>query len=200
MAINSEALKERLRDTFGTDSQETVGNKLSMTQGNVSKLLSGTQQPTLETVYHIAKTYGVSVDWLLGLTDEKRITHYSTKTTYASAVKTLMDLKSQGAKIEQIKEDHNIIIQADDILLFGLMKKALALEGADYELFHNWVDTKLSLFEDKRLLWKESWEERNIYLFTNEALPEINWIQFYERAENKEKRLQGLFGPDESVF
>ena len=48
MAINSEVLKERLRDTFGTDSQETVGNKLSMTQGNVSKLLSGTQQPTLE--------------------------------------------------------------------------------------------------------------------------------------------------------
>jgi hypothetical protein len=111
-----------------------------------------------------------------------------------------MDLKNQGAKIEQIKEDHKIIIQADDILLFGLMKKALALEGADYELFHNWVDTKLSLFEDKRLLWKESWEERNIYLFTNEALPEINWIQFYEKAENKEKRLQGFFEPGESVF
>ncbi len=41
MALAIDVIKARLRETFGQDSQETVGKKLNMTQGNVSKLLSG---------------------------------------------------------------------------------------------------------------------------------------------------------------
>ena len=67
MIVDSEVLKTRLREAFGSDSQETVGKKLNMSQGNISKLLSGSQQPTMDTIYSIAKIYGVSVDWLLGL-------------------------------------------------------------------------------------------------------------------------------------
>ena len=95
MIVDSEVLKTRLREAFGSDSQETVGKKLNMSQGNISKLLSGSQQPTMDTIYSIAKIYGVSVDWLLGLSNKKSITHYSTETTYASAIKTLLDLKKE---------------------------------------------------------------------------------------------------------
>ena len=64
MALPMYVIKERLRETFGTDSQTEVGRKLDMTQGNVSKLLAG-QQPAIDTIYRIAEVYGVSVDWLL---------------------------------------------------------------------------------------------------------------------------------------
>ena len=73
MALAIDVIKARLKEAFGQDSQETVGKKLNMTQGNVSKLLSGSQQPTLETIYHVSEIYGVSVDWLLGLSDKKDI-------------------------------------------------------------------------------------------------------------------------------
>ena len=73
MAFNIEITKERLSELFKSESQEAVGKKLNMTQGNVSKLLTGKQQPTVETIFQIAKEYKVSTDWLLGLTEEKKI-------------------------------------------------------------------------------------------------------------------------------
>lgn len=47
MPLSSEIIKERLRMTFGSESQEVVAGKLNMSQGNVSKLLSGSQMPAL---------------------------------------------------------------------------------------------------------------------------------------------------------
>ena len=58
-----DSIKERLREAFGSDSQETIGKNLNMTQGNVSKLLSGAQQPTVDTLLRIANVYDVSIDW-----------------------------------------------------------------------------------------------------------------------------------------
>ena len=179
MAIKSEVLKERLREAFGEDSQETVGKKLNMTQGNVSKLLSGIQQPTLETIYHIAQTYDVSVDWLLGLSDKKRITNNTTGTTYASAVTTLLDLKHQGAKLSYDELLHNVTFQTDDALLCFLMKKALALYGADTDLFHKWEAEKLSLFEERKIF---SHSTVNLFKWNNE--PKILSKFFSEKASN----------------
>ncbi|MDE5931663.1 MAG: helix-turn-helix domain-containing protein [Lachnospiraceae bacterium] len=57
MAFNIEIMKERLGELFKNESQEAVGKKLNMTQGNVSKLLTGKQQPTVETIFQIAKLH-----------------------------------------------------------------------------------------------------------------------------------------------
>ena len=153
-----------------------------MTQGNVSKLLSGIQQPTLETIYHIAQTYDVSVDWLLGLSDKKRITNNTTGTTYASAVTTLLDLKHQGAKLSYDELLHNVTFQTDDALLCFLMKKALALYGADTDLFHKWEAEKLSLFEERKILWAETWKEQNLFPIINLGTSEKHWLKAYDRA------------------
>lgn len=72
IALNMDVLRERLRETFGGELQDTVAKNLNMAQGNVSKLLSGSQQPTLETIFHIAEVYNVSTDWLLGISERKR--------------------------------------------------------------------------------------------------------------------------------
>lgn len=50
MTFNIEITKERLGELFKNESQEAVGKKLNMTQGNVSKLLTGKQQPTVDGI------------------------------------------------------------------------------------------------------------------------------------------------------
>lgn len=72
MALRMDILRDRLRETFGEDRQDTVAENLNMSQGNVSKILSGSQQPTLETIFHIAEAYNVSTDWLLGISKQKK--------------------------------------------------------------------------------------------------------------------------------
>lgn len=95
MAFNIEITKARLCELFKNESQEAVGKKLNMTQGNVSKLLTGKQQPTVETIFQIAKEYNVSTDWLLGLTEETKIAKQDM--SYGDILKMFSILGEKGA-------------------------------------------------------------------------------------------------------
>ena len=66
--------RERIRELMGNDTQEVFGNKIKMSQAGVSKMLKGTTPPSASNLLEIAKTYHVSVDWLLGLSDQKEYT------------------------------------------------------------------------------------------------------------------------------
>ena len=84
-----ELLKARLAETFENDTQEVVARKLMTTQGNVSKWLNG-QIPTTDNLLSISKAYKVSVDWLLGISDEKEIDGgVLEKLTYEHALEAL---------------------------------------------------------------------------------------------------------------
>ena len=107
MALNMDSIKERLREAFGSDSQETIGKNLNMTQGNVSKLLSGAQQPTVDTLLRIANVYDVSIDWLMGLSDRKKVIKPETGTTYGLAVETIQDLLEINYTSDKEVEDFN---------------------------------------------------------------------------------------------
>ena len=50
-------------------SQSQFGNRLSISQDTVSLWENGKSAPTTEYVILIAQTFGVSADYLLGLTD-----------------------------------------------------------------------------------------------------------------------------------
>ena len=93
MAYDKKAIAERLKEIMN-DSQDTIASKLNMTQGNVSKLLSGTQLPTTDTLYRISEVYGVSTDWILGLSEKKHIA--TSEVTYADVLKELISLASKG--------------------------------------------------------------------------------------------------------
>ena len=200
MAINTEILKDRLREAFGSDSQETVGKKLNMTQGNISKLLSGSQQPTLETIYHVAQTYDVSVDWLLGISDRKSVDKSIEEVTYASAVIAAVDLKQHSAQIDRGKYDRDVSIKITDPLLVTLINKALTLHSTDRDLYQNWIDQKLTLFEDKALLYSSSWEDQTVSFLVGQASTESNWLEVYEAAAAAEERFAEMMGEDESPF
>ena len=73
MADLNEIMKERLTKTFAGETQEVTARRLNTTQGNVSKWKSGSQVPTPDMLLTISKAYKVSVDWLMGVSNEPEI-------------------------------------------------------------------------------------------------------------------------------
>lgn len=57
-----------LLDTKGLLNKE-LAQEIEVTPATVSRYLNGMRAPDLEYVYRIANHFGVSMDWLLGLTD-----------------------------------------------------------------------------------------------------------------------------------
>lgn len=199
MALDIDITKKRLKEAFGSDSQETVGKKLNMTQGNVSKLLSGNQQPTLETIYHIAEVYEVSADWLLGLSDKKKIYKSCDGTTYATATRNLQDMIRCGAlKMEEAGKV--ITLRISDPLISMLIKKSTTLAKTDRELFENWQDTKLALFQDKPIIWDGTWSMNGLDFLTGEAVTEANWVEVWEEAKKVEDDYADLMGDNVGPF
>lgn len=192
-------LKTRLKETFGKDSQETVAQKLNMTQGNVSKILSGSQIPALDTIYQIAEVYEVSIDWLLGRSEEKRLINRSGHTTYATAVRTICDSIDYRA-MEMAEEKGKLILTVIDPLINMLVKKSRTLSKTDREIFNSWEETKLSLFDDKKLLYGSTWDEVNVYFLVSEAVTEANWIEVYKEAAKTEERYAEIMAPDLGPF
>ncbi len=199
MALNVNIIKKRLREAFGTDSQEAVGKKLNMTQGNVSKLLSGSQQPTLETLYNAAEVYGVSVDWILGITDNKIVEKTKDTTTYMSAARALSDMILYGA-IEMTEENNNIELSVKDPLIKNLVRKSITLRKTDRDLNKNWEENKLTLFADCPLVSPDSWREGGISFLVDEAVTESNWKEVYIQARKKDEELAQMFGGDTNPF
>ena len=181
--MDMEILRKRLREAFGSDSQDTIGAKLNMTQGNVSKLLSGSQQPTLETVYAISKTYDVSVDWLLGISDVKQIQKRDKQTTYSTAIKVVMAILENGGEIESVDET-GVTIRSRDMLFSTLLSKASQISKIDHELYRRWVATKLSLFDEKPILERMPWNSGFIYPHALK-MTELEWLTTYEKEADK---------------
>ena len=73
MNIFGQRLKE-LREKHGF-TQEQLGEKISVTKGNISKYESGKLEPNIETIRLIANIFDVSTDYLLGRSDYRFSAH-----------------------------------------------------------------------------------------------------------------------------
>lgn len=199
MALKLSIIRERLREAFGKDSQEIVGKKLNMTQGNVSKLLSGNQQPTLETIYQAAEVYSVSVDWILGMTDNKKIEKTKAATTYMSATRALSDMILYRA-LELTEENGKMELSVADPLIKNLLHKSITLRNTDKELNLNWEENKLMLFSDCSLVTRDAWNDEGVSFLAAEAVTESNWKEVYIKARKKDEEYAEMFGGDASPF
>ncbi len=183
MEINMEILKDRLNELFKDDTQKNVGKKLYMTQGNVSKILSGNQHPSIDSLFYIAEAYGVSVDWLLGLSEKKKLDGV---TSYVSSIEMLIHLYSKGAfEIHNIpfKEMHLII---KDPILIALIKKGSMFYNEDKETYRNWVENTLAALVDKPIVEMDDSTKRNIGKLCNRVNTGAKWLGIYEKAVKKE--------------
>jgi len=200
MALNTDSIKERLREAFGSDSQDTIGKKLNMTQGNVSKLLSGAQQPTLDTLYRIATVYDVSVDWIMGLSDRKKTIKPESGTTYGLAVETIQDIVHRGAEMSDREKEGIVEVKIKDPILIKLIRKSTGLSKADWEMFKDWRKNRLSVFDDKPILWSGTFMNHNVEFLAGEATSESNLLEVYEVAKKEEDEYAAMMGDNQSPF
>ena len=70
MKMNQNRLKDLREDPAYT--QQQIADAIGITQRKYSYIETGVQQLTAEVLVSLARFYGVSVDYLLGETDEPR--------------------------------------------------------------------------------------------------------------------------------
>lgn len=85
-----------LIDSRGKYAKE-VADELGMTHATLSRYLNGVRNPEMSYVIKIAKTFGVSIDWLLGLDNDKGA-------KYPYEIKEVADLYSLASN-----DDRNVI-------------------------------------------------------------------------------------------
>lgn len=210
-------VKERLSETFKNDTQEVVAGKILTTQGNVSKMVNGTQIPTTETLIEISKAYKVSVDWLLGISEDREIYGVSLdELTYEQLAKILdrlidnntleipdlnETLKTHGLFEDYFEDEENEcvdpVIDSDylkinDRLMSYLMRRRIKLLDIDLEMLADWKE-KLDRFNGLRLLLNDNETQELIDAHSPSSYRDGDWVELIEKiAELDYKERQEL--------
>ena len=186
-------LPGRLKEVFRGETQEATAKKLSTVQGTISKWLSGEVIPPTEMILLIAEAYKVSVDWLFGLSEEKRVNGIAyDKITYEQAIRIIdqmlekgtiehPDMNSFEVEIEEsdATEDEEPVekeprydsdyLKVNDLALSHMLRrrmKVIALEDDYYTLWRG----KQGIFEGIKLL---KYDER-----MREAIETKPWFKY----------------------
>ena len=168
---------ERILELKGNDTQDAFGKKIKMSQANVSKMLKGTP-PSAATLIEIARAYHVSVDWLLGLSEQKEHTSNLdvSNLTYSDVMAVIDKLYENGTI--QMGYDYNsygnesdpgMLLVQDKILLF-LLEGMDKLSGDNADIAGLWKDKTYKAFSDTPLL---QWSEKVATIY-KQNIPEQN--------------------------
>ncbi|MDE6016746.1 MAG: helix-turn-helix domain-containing protein [Acetatifactor sp.] len=182
---------ERIKELKGNDSQEVFAQKIHTTQSNISKMLKGMTPPSAAILTELAKTYHVSVDWLLGLSDEKETkprgqSHKLTAetVTYADAMAVLEILYQKGSidvgydnNGYNSKPDPSIILVKDKVLAYFLDNRS-RYSGGSQNIYEIWVKQAMEVYEKYLLLqWTDSvnavYEQNVPKLLSDEAIASL---------------------------
>lgn len=172
--------RERLSKTFRGDTQEVTARKLNTTQGNVSKWINGSQIPTPDMLLEISKAYKVSVDWILGISEQPEIDGVVVEKLTYEQIAMVLDRLIENNTIEipnlvaaaadnglcsafeddtdegeepipkQAVHDPDYI-KIKDRLLSYIMRRRQKLAAVDLEMLDTWKAT-LEHFQGVRLL------------------------------------------------
>lgn len=185
----------RLKEIFGTETQNQTADKLNTSQSNVNKWVNGTGFPTAETLFFIAKVYKVSIDWLLGLSESREIDGMDPSLlTYEHAVLMLDELMKNGNievpnlrqvnKYNKEKEDEDEdndendlnpvydsdYIKINDLALSFILRRRMKYYDIDEADLDYWVDRVVNQFKGLRIL--------NYKGNAPEAIKTVSWAVF----------------------
>ena len=189
-------LPDRLKIIFDGETQETSARKLSTVQGTISKWLSGEAIPPTETLLLIAEAYNVSIDWLMGLSDQRKIDGIAyEKITYEQAIRVIDHLLSTGSidhpdmnSFEVEKEESEDseeepeprydpdYLKVNDRALSYMLRRRMKVVELEDDYYVLWKG-KLGVFEGIRLL---NYDEK-----MQEAIDARPWTN-YQDADWKE--------------
>lgn len=172
-------VKERLAELFNSETQEVTAGRLHTTQGNVSKWLNRTQLVTTDNLYRIAKTYNVSIDWILGLSDVRDINGVNIDNLTYEQVARIMDkliindnmkilnhkeavrrtsgddygeIESSGIRIEIRPDDNSDYIKIKDRLLSYMLRRRYKIYDVGNDMVDYWYNTSLPNFKGLKVV------------------------------------------------
>ena len=152
---------ERIKELKGNDSQEVFAQKIHTTQSNISKMLKGMTPPSAATLTELAKTYHVSVDWLLGLSDEKET---GPKVQSHKLTVAVLEVLYQKGSINvgydnngyNSEPDPSTIYVRDQVLAYFLDNR-FRYSGGSQNIYDIWMKQAMEVYDKYLLLqWTDS--------------------------------------------
>lgn len=190
-----------MKKAFGEDVQKRVAAKLHMSQSTISKMFFGVQLPTAEVLENVSKSYGVSVDWLLRLSDDRFLSRRLNMPTYGDAVKIILGLDALCAVDILMDSDEKIGLKLEDSLLKGLLSKGNKLKRVEHDYYHGWCDKRLSEFNGKEVIDGYIWNEAGyLSFYLREAENEEDLAEVYQMSVKEEQKYERLAKPDSGPF
>ncbi len=194
---------ERLNEIFGNESQIVTASRLNTSQGNVSKWKSGEAKPTIDFLLDISVVYDVSIDWLMGLSDNKRTTDINIESlTYEQVMRVLdrlleyncfiipnlykvcetyLDEESIGTdELESEsesnkKEKYNAdVLQCNDRILSYFFEKRIRCIAVDKDTYTSWGERNHRIFSETSIVDCRSNLNKALYLTPNSASLDTN--------------------------
>lgn len=187
---------QRFKDVMGSSTQKQFADKLHTTQTTISKILNGLADPSLAILTEISKDYGISVDWLLGLSEEKYIQNISVhKLTYPYVISVFRELLQNGNITFELatRDESECITDVECDRLYGykhkcslvlkdvVLKELVRKMASDLRISVKAATSKDSYDEFKEILdWNDQSVRARFALYNfenNESLLEV-----YQRA------------------
>lgn len=173
-------VKERLSELFEKETQEITAGRLQTSQGNISKWLTGTQLITTDNLYRIAKTYDVSIDWILGLSDVRDVNGLNINNLTYEQVARIMDklivndnmkilnhkeaisgaengddygeIETSGIRIEIRPNDNSDYIKIKDRLLSYMLRRRYKIYDVGDDMVEYWHNSSLPNFKGLKVV------------------------------------------------
>lgn len=179
----------RIKEAIGLDSQNKAANRVGCDQSQISKYINGDCQPSVPVLIALSSEYGVSVDWLLGLSDLKNINNIDDNSvTYEQIVK-LIDVLYDHNSIEDHQVgngDHAIhdfgTIEVKDTWLLYLLEQRSTVKKSGKDFFKTWEQHFLSKFNVELLNLYGSPYEKKIET-------EYDWFDTYGYEVHSQEEL-----------
>lgn len=165
-------ISSRLKVLFADENDDKAANKLHMSHGNLNNIKNGRQTPTIDTLKLISEKYHVSVDWILGLKDDRDVNAinldsldyrqifmildklYENKTLVpAQPTEKVLDFGDEDTEDDNVEQetepsvstegvDYDLLRVNDPTLSFMLRRRMKLIEY-DPSLYNDWVEKHL---------------------------------------------------------
>lgn len=208
-------VSKRLSILFENEVQDVTASKLNVGQGTISKWINGQQMPTTDMLHSIAKTYNVSIDWILGISDIKEINGFNIKEISYKQVLEILDYLIKMNIIEipdliEVANTNNIntndsemyddideeleqnsiynpdILKINDRLVSHMMNRRQTLINMDAEMYDVWKD-KLKPFSEVTLIENNSIIQEIISLSNIAQLKDGDWVELISRLQEMDE-------------
>lgn len=192
---------QRLSEVLKNEKQEETARRLNVEQGTVSKWKTGKQIPNPETLVDIANMYDVSLDWLVGLSDERGKNSWtSDKISYAQVI-SVFDRLFNLANIEVLNfhevakekkvqlgyisdNDDTDYIKVNDRVLSYLLRRRKVIYDFDDEYAQDWINKVINIFREQKTLDYHGSTDEFIKTKPLSTFKEGDWSGLVEEANS----------------